>query len=177
MPETLEAIEERIGADRIGQRVQELGQSLSADYSGRPLTLLPVLNGAMVFAADLMRAIDGEVRLDSIRVQSYQGTRSSGTLNCHYFPQLELTGADVLIVDDILDTGRTLSRIAHLLWEHNPHSVRTCVLLDKPSRREVEFEADYVGFRIPDEFVVGYGLDYNESYRNLPHVGALRTDP
>jgi hypoxanthine phosphoribosyltransferase len=148
-------------AERIRARVHALGQAISRDLAGRDVVLLALLKGSVVFVADLLRAIDIPVRLDFAWVSSYgDGTESSGEIQIRVFPDGELAGRTVLIVDDILDTGRTLSRVV-------------CVLLDKAARRKVPVEAHYVGFPVEDVFVVGYGLDHADRYRNLPYIGVL----
>ena len=162
-----------IGRNRLKARVAEMGAEISAEYANRHLTVIAVSNGAILFVADLVRQIDLPMQLDSITAYSYSGTESIGEVRLFSNLKLDIAGRDVLLVDDILDTGRTLSRIVEFLNSLKPADVKTCVLLDKPSRRVVEIEADYVGFEVPDVFVVGYGLDYNEYYRNLPYVATL----
>ena len=139
------------------------------------LVLLCVLKGSVVFMADLMKAVNIPVDIEFMKVSSYgAGTTSSGNIKIHLDLQREdLDNCNILIVEDIIDSGRTLSRLSEYLNFKGARSVRTCTLLDKPERREVDFQADYVGFTIPDEFVIGYGLDYNEAYRELPFVGVL----
>jgi len=161
--------------EAIRDRVAELGATIASDYEGRHPCIVALLNGALIFTADLVRHLPLSTTIEFIKVASYEGTESTGEPRCLYFPETSLAGRDVLIVDDILDTGHTLSHIKGLLLARNPESVRTCVFLDKPSRRVTDFEADYVGFEIEDAFVVGYGMDYNEQYRNLPYVAIIRT--
>jgi hypoxanthine phosphoribosyltransferase len=162
-------------AERIRARVHALGQAISRDLSGRDVVLLALLKGSVVFVADLLRAIDIPVRLDFAWVSSYgDGTESSGEIQIRVFPDGELAGRTVLIVDDILDTGRTLSRVVERIHSGlRPADVRVCVLLDKAARRKVPVEAHYVGFPVEDVFVVGYGLDHADRYRNLPYIGVL----
>lgn len=158
---------------QIESRVRFLAKKISEDFSGKEISFLFISNGAIIFTADIIRRITGKVRLDSIRASSYIGTNSSGKVKITSPPQISLEGANVIIVDDIIDTGRTISRVITYVRKKKPATIRTCALLDKPSRRVVPFIADYVGFTIDDVFVVGYGLDYNELYRNLPYVGYI----
>ncbi len=162
----------------IQDKVAELGRRISADYAGRELTLVSVLKGSLPFMADLMRAISIPVRIDLMEVSSYGGTatESSGLVRILKDLSSSIDGADVLIVEDIIDTGLTLNYLVRYLRGKNPASLRICTLLDKPARRLVEIPVDYVGFTIPDQFVVGYGLDYGEVYRNLRFVGVLRPE-
>ena len=160
----------------ILSRLDELGAQITRDYDGRDLTVIAVLNGSILFVADLMRRIQLPLRLGCIRVSSYHGgTESSGTVTFDQNSLPDCEGRHVLILDDILDTGRTLHAIRHRLRaETSALSVRICVLLRKAKVRSEELDADYVGFDIGDEFVVGYGLDYREQYRNLPFIGVLK---
>lgn len=159
----------------IKRRLKKLGAEIMALYGEEEITAISVINGAILFTADLLRHIDNPIRLDCIRVSSYRNdTRSMGKPQILGNLSLDLANRHVLLIDDILDTGKTLSVIAAMIQKLNPASVRTCVLLDKRGRREVEFEADFVGFQIPDKFVVGYGLDFAERYRNLPCIGVLK---
>ena len=162
----------------IQAKVAELGARISADYAGRELTLVSVLKGSLPFMADLMRAIGVPVRIDLMEVSSYGGaaTESSGLVRILKDLSASIDGQDVLIVEDIIDTGLTLNYLLRYLRGKNPRSLRICTLLDKPARRLVEIPVDYVGFTIPDRFVVGYGLDYGEVYRNLRFVGVLRPE-
>jgi hypoxanthine phosphoribosyltransferase len=162
---------------QIRRRVKSLAAEIKAVYGDREFTIISLINGAVMFTADLMREIDNPVRLDCIRVSSYGGkTKSIGTPQVIYNLTLDIKKRDVLVIDDILDTGKTLKLVTELVQELKPASCRTCVLLDKKARREVSLEADFVGFEIPDKFVVGYGLDFAERYRNLPGIGVLRPD-
>lgn len=165
-----------VSREEIAITVDKLGERISVDYCGRSLTVLTICNGAMIFAADLVRAIDLPMELDSILIASYAGTSSTGTFSLRSELKTVLTGKDVLVVDDILDTGRTLSHLRDLLSGQCPASLKFCVLCDKRERREVDFEADYVGMVIPDRFVVGYGMDHDEFYRNLPYLGLINTE-
>ncbi|MGH7945711.1 MAG: hypoxanthine phosphoribosyltransferase [Opitutaceae bacterium] len=162
---------------QIRQRIMTLAAELKAVYGDGEFTLISLINGALMFTADLMREIDNPVRLDCIRVSSYGlRTKSIGSPQVIYSLTLDIAQRDVLIIDDILDTGKTLKLVRDLVSELKPASVRTCVLLDKKARREVNMEADFVGFEIPDKFVVGYGLDFAERYRNLPAIGVLKPE-
>ena len=162
---------------QIKQRVKSLARELKAVYGDHEFTIISLINGAVMFTADLMREIDNPVRLDCIRVSSYgANTTSIGTPQVIYSLTLDIKGRHVLLIDDILDTGKTLRLVTQLIRELNPASLRTCVLLDKKERREVEIEADFVGFTIPNKFVVGYGLDFAERYRNLPCIGVLKPE-
>jgi hypoxanthine phosphoribosyltransferase len=164
--------------DEIRGKVAELGARIGADYTGRQLTLVSVLKGSLPFMADLMREIPIPVRIDLMEVSSYGGasTESSGLVRILKDLSASIEGADVLIVEDIIDTGLTLNYLVRYLRGKNPASLRICTLLDKPARRLVEIPVDYIGFTIPDRFVVGYGLDYGELYRNLRFVGVLRPE-
>jgi hypoxanthine phosphoribosyltransferase len=162
----------------IAEKVAELGARISADYAGRPLTLVSVLKGSLPFMADLMRAIELPLRIDLMEVSSYGGsnTESSGLVRILKDLSASIEGEDVLIVEDIIDTGLTLNYLIRYLRGKNPRSLRICTLLNKPARRLVEIPVDYIGFEIPDQFVVGYGLDYGEVYRNLRFVGVLKPE-
>jgi hypoxanthine phosphoribosyltransferase len=164
--------------DAIQAKIRELGRQISADYADRPLTLVSVLKGSLPFMADLMRSITIPVRIDLMEVSSYggSGTESSGLVRILKDLSASIEGEDVLIVEDIIDTGLTLNYLLRYLRGKNPRSLRICALLDKPARRLVDIAVDYIGFTIPDQFVVGYGLDYGEFYRNLRFVGVLRPE-
>ena len=159
-------------------RLDELAAQITEDYRAKELTVVAVLNGSLIFMADLLRRVPLPLRLDCLSVSSYHGgTESSGVVTFDQLSLPDIDGRHVLILDDILDSGRTLHAIsAKLRAETKPLSVRSCVLLAKKKERAVEAAADYVGFEIGDEFVVGYGLDYEERYRNLPFVGVLRLE-
>src|SRR6476659_4165930 len=164
--------------EQISTRVAELGRRISADYAGRTLTLVSVLKGSLPFMADLMRAIELPLRIDLMEVSSYGGstTESSGLVRILKDLSASIEGEDVLIVEDIIDTGLTLNYLVRYLRGKNPRSLKICTLLDKPARRLVYIPVDYFGFTIPDQFVVGYGLDYGELYRNLRFVGVLKPE-
>jgi hypoxanthine phosphoribosyltransferase len=162
--------------EEIAQRVKQLAGQITTEYKDKPLTVICLSNGAIVFAADLIRQIPIPLQLDSISVSSYEGTRSTGNVKIDKNIKLCVKNRHVLIVDDILDTGRTLAKVQEEVLKEGPLSVKLCVLLDKPARRALSLEADFSGFKIDDHFVVGYGLDYNEAYRNLPSIGILKEE-
>ncbi|MCC6820704.1 MAG: hypoxanthine phosphoribosyltransferase [Verrucomicrobia subdivision 3 bacterium] len=159
---------------QIARRVRTLARVIERDFRGREVVVISLLNGTVLFLADLIRHLSLPLRLDFIGVSSYGAGTESGELVFTKELRLDVRGRDVLLVDDILDTGKTLSRVIPKLRALNPRRIKVCVLLDKPSRRVEKVAADYVGFEIPDVFVVGYGLDYAEKYRNLPFVGVLK---
>jgi len=165
-----------ITEEQIRAKVRELGALISADYAETSVTLVSVLKGSLPFMADLMRSIAIPVQIDLMEVSSYGGatTETSGLVRILKDLSSSISGRDVLIVEDIIDTGLTLNYLLRYLREKGPASLRICCLLDKPARRLTEIDIEYVGFTIPDRFVVGYGLDYGERYRNLPYVGVLR---
>ena len=164
-----------LDADTISARVVELGAQLAADYAGREPVLVSVLKGSIVFLADLIRATDLPLSVDLMEVSSYgSGTESSGQVRILKDLSKSIDGREVVVVEDIIDTGLTLNYLLRYLGEREPASIRVCCLLDKPARRLAEIEIDYRGFTIPDRFVIGYGLDYGERYRNLPYIGVLR---
>jgi hypoxanthine phosphoribosyltransferase len=162
-----------ISQQTLARRVRSLAREIEADFAGRDLVIVALLNGTVVFLADLLRRLSMPLRLDFIGVSSYGVGTESAELVFTKELRLDVADRDVLVVDDILDTGRTLSRVTSKLSKLKPRQIKICVLLDKPSRRVEEVAADYVGFTIPNHFVVGYGLDYAERYRNLPFVGIL----
>ena len=161
--------------EELRRRVKELGAQITADYAGRRPILASVLRGSYIFMADLTRAIDLDVTVDFMAVSSYgAGTVSSGQVEIKKDLSDTIEGRDLIIVEDILDSGNTLYYLMDVLRARRPASIRICALMDKPERRTKPISADYVGFTIPDAFIVGYGLDYDERYRNLPYVGVLR---
>jgi hypoxanthine phosphoribosyltransferase len=163
-----------LSADDIARAVSELGRRISDDYRGRPLTILGVLTGSLMLVADLMRRIEAPHQLGLLQASSYRGNATTPgelRINTDHLPSL--AGRDVLLIDDILDTGRTLSALVARVSSLGPCRVRTAVLLWKKSRTVVDLRPDYVGFEIPDEFVVGYGLDHNGEYRHLPYIGVI----
>jgi hypoxanthine phosphoribosyltransferase len=160
----------------LARRARSLGSEIERDFQGREMVVVSLLNGTVMFLGDLIRHLSLPLRLDFIGVSSYGAGTESGDLVFTKELRLDVRGRDVLLVDDILDTGKTLSRVLPKLRALKPRRIRVCVLLDKPSRRVEPVRADHVGFEIPDVFVVGYGLDYAEKYRNLPFVGVLRPE-
>ncbi|MCI0414339.1 hypoxanthine phosphoribosyltransferase [bacterium] len=160
--------------EQIQHRVRELADKINSDYEGVTVDILCILKGSLVFAADLIRRLTVPLRIQFMQVQSYTGgTHSSGTVYLHFSSDFELKHCDVLLLEDILDTGVTLEFLQEHLKQMDLKSLKTCVLLDKPARRKVNIRPDYVGFEIEDHFVVGYGLDYKEFGRNLPYIGIL----
>jgi hypoxanthine phosphoribosyltransferase len=163
--------------EQIRTKVKELGDQISRDFSGRNLFVICVLKGAFIFMADLVKAIDIPLELDFMAVSSYgQSTKSSGVVKIIKDLDVPVEGRNVLIVEDIIDSGLTLSYLIDVLERRNALSVNVVALFDKPARRTVDLEPDYKGFTIPDAFVVGYGLDYAEKYRNLPYIGVLKEE-
>jgi hypoxanthine phosphoribosyltransferase len=166
-----------LSEEQIQHRLDELAGEIQRDYANKDLTLVPVLTGSVMFVADLLRRLPMQLRVDYIGVSSYHGeTRSTGELIVTKALRLDVRGRDVLVVDDILDTGLTLVKIRDMIRKLQPRSLKFGVLLEKDVPHEAGFKADYVGFHIPNKFVVGYGLDYRERYRNLPYVGTLKAE-
>lgn len=166
-----------ISEEQLKAKVAELGEAITKDYDGKQLLLVGILKGSMVFMSDLMRAIKTNCKIDFMSVSSYgSGTKTSGQVRIILDLNKPIKDYDLLIVEDILDSGVTLSYIKQLLAPREPRSIKICTLLDKPDRRVADIKADYYGFTIPDAFVVGYGLDYDEDYRNLPYVGVLKEE-
>lgn len=172
-----EKISVLISEQDVDQRIQEMGEQISRDYEGRQIHLVCVLKGGTFFMCELAKRISVPVSLDFMSVSSYGSeTKSSGVVKIVKDLDEPLTGKDVLVVEDIVDSGRTLSYLMEMLMDRNPASLRLCTLLDKPDRRVRDVKVDYTGFQIPDEFVVGYGLDYDQKYRNLPYIGIVELD-
>ena len=166
-----------ISEQELADKVNELGAQISKDYEGKNLMMVSVLKGSVVFMADLMRAITINASIDFMSVSSYgSGTKTSGVVRIIKDLEDDLTGRDILIVEDILDSGMTLSYLSKHIMSKGASSIKIATLLDKPERRKVDVYPDYKGFVVPDEFVVGYGLDYDEKYRNLPYVGVLKPE-
>ena len=166
-----------IGPDELQARVGELGAEISADYIGRDLLLVGVLKGAVFFMADLMRTISVSCEIDFMAISSYgASTDSSGVVRILKDLDINIEGRDVLVVEDIIDSGLTLSYLIRNLEAREPASLEICALLTKPERREIDVPVKYIGFEIPNRFVIGYGLDFAERYRNLPYVGVLRPE-
>ena len=161
--------------EQLKNRVREIAQQITADYQGKEIMLISVLRGSFVFMADLCRAIDLPCTVDFMAVSSYgKGTKSSGQVQITKDLSEDISDRHIIVVEDILDSGNTLSYLLKLLQARHPASIRLCTLLDKPERRTKPVEVHYSGFTIPDAFVVGYGLDYAEKYRNLPYIGILK---
>lgn len=166
-----------LSPDELAAKVKELGEAISRDYAGQDLLLIGVLKGAVMFLSDLLRSVTIPVAVDFMAVSSYgAATKSSGIVRILKDLDESIEGRHVLVVEDIVDTGLTLHYMLENLASRRPASLKVCALLDKPDRRQVEVALDYVGFHIPDKFVIGYGLDYAEKYRNLPYIGVLRPD-
>ncbi|HCC02340.1 MAG TPA: hypoxanthine phosphoribosyltransferase [Ruminococcaceae bacterium] len=162
---------------QLAEIVERIGNQISEDYLGKNLLLVSVLKGSVVFMADLMRAIKVPCEVDFMSVSSYgNGTKTSGIVKITKDLDINLEGYDLLVVEDILDSGMTLHYILEMMQARNPRSIRLCTLFDKPERRTVDVQADYVGAEVPDAFIVGYGLDYAQKYRNLPFVGVLKPE-
>lgn len=163
--------------EQIQNRIKVMAKQISEDYKDKNLLMVGVLKGSVVFMTDLMRALDINCKIDFMAVSSYgKGTKSSGNLNILMDLRKDVMGYDVLIAEDILDSGRTLSKVKELILSRKPASLKIATFLDKPSRHEVDINIDYIGFEVPDEFVVGYGLDFDEDYRNLPYIGILKPE-
>ncbi len=172
-----ERIEVLLSEEEVDRRIQEIGDQISRDYAGRQVHLVCVLKGGSFFMCELAKRITVPVSIDFMSVSSYgKDTKSSGVVRIVKDLDESLTDRHVLVVEDIVDSGRTLSYLLEMLKDRGPEDVRLCTLLDKPSRRVVDVKVDYTGFEIPDEFVVGYGLDYDQKYRNLPYVGIVKFD-
>lgn len=167
-------IETLISEEKLAARVAELGKQIEKDYQGKDLICVGLLKGSVVFMTDLIKTINLDLKIDFMKVSSYgNGTDSTGIVKILKDVDEEVTGKDVLLIEDIVDTGLTLANVKEFMWKKKPNSIKICTLLDKPSRRKADVKAEYVGFEIPDAFVIGYGLDYAEHYRNLPFVGVL----
>ena len=163
-----------ITRDQIAKRVKEMGAEITRDFEGKDLTVICILKGAVVFFVDLVREIDLPMTMDFMAISSYgSATKSSGVVRILKDLDKPINGKDVLIVEDIIDSGNTLSKVREILSLREPKSLAICTLLDKPDRREVQVPVEFVGFSIPDEFVVGYGIDYAQRYRHLPYVGKV----
>lgn len=163
-----------ISEESIRNRIRELGQQISRDYAGRRLMLVGILKGSVLFMSDLMRQLTVDCSVDFICLSSYSGKESTGVVRLLLDLRDSAEGRDILLIEDIIDTGLTLSYLVQNLKTRNPKSLEICSFLDKPECRKVQVRAKYVGFQIPNEFVIGYGLDFNERYRNLPYVGVLK---
>lgn len=169
-----ETIRVMISEEDVDQRIEEIGQKISEDYAGESVHLICILKGSVFFTCELAKRITVPVTLDFMSVSSYgDGTKSSGIVKIAKDLDESMEGKNVIIIEDIIDSGRTLSYLMDVLQKRQPKSMKLCTLLDKPDRRIVDVKVDYVGFEIPDEFVVGYGLDYAQKYRNLPYIGVV----
>lgn len=172
-----ERIEVLLTEEKVDERIREIGEQISKDFAGKQVHLVCVLKGGSFFMCELAKRITVPVSLDFMSVSSYGGdTKSSGVVRIVKDLDESLTGKNVVVVEDIVDSGRTLSYLLDMLRDRGPEEVRLCTLLDKPDRRVVDVKVDYTGFQIPDEFVVGYGLDYDQKYRNLPYIGVVKFD-
>ena len=171
MAETIKVL---VSEEEVEKRIRDLGEKISKDYEGKQVHLICVLKGGVFFMCELAKRITVPVSMDFMSVSSYgDGTTSSGVVKIAKDLDESLEGKDVLVVEDIIDSGRTLSYLLEILKKRNPNSMKLCTLLDKPERRVMDVNVDYVGFNIPDEFVVGYGLDYAQKYINLPYIGVV----
>ncbi len=172
-----EHIEMLINEEQVNEKIREIGKKISEDYAGKRVHLVCVLKGGSFFMCELAKRISIPVSLDFMSVSSYGGeTQSSGVVKIVKDLDEPLEGKDVIVIEDIVDSGRTLSYLLELLQQRGPKSLALCTLLDKPDRRVVDVAVDYTGFQIPDKFVVGYGLDYDQQYRNLPYIGVVEFD-
>jgi len=163
-----------IDEKKLQERIYEMAKQIEEEYKGKEITFICILKGSVFFTMDLAKKIDGDVRLEFIRVSSYgEGTESTGEIKMKLDLKDSIQGKDVIVIEDIIDTGRTLSYLIEYLKMKKPNSVKLCSLLDKPARRTIDVKVDYTGFEIPDKFVIGYGLDWDEKYRNLPYIGYI----
>ena len=174
MAETISIL---LSEEEVDERIQKMGEMISKDYEGKQIHLICVLKGGVFFMCELAKRISVPVSMDFMAISSYgSDTKSSGVIKIVKDLDESITGKDVLVVEDIVDSGRTLSYLLDMLKDRKPNSLRLCTLLDKPERRVVDVNVDYTGFQIPDEFVVGYGLDYAQKYRNLPYIGVVHLE-
>lgn len=162
-------------ADVIQKRVEELGRKISEDLKREPVVLVSVLKGAFIFTADLVRSIQAPLSIEFIGVSSYQGTESTGNVRITHDLSVDIRGKNIILIEDIIDTGRTLDYLVRMLKQRNPKSVRLCTLLDKPEAREIEVTVDYYGFKIANQFVIGYGLDLDQRWRELPYIAQVES--
>lgn len=162
--------------EQIHEKVTELAAAISRDYEGKEILAIGIMKGALVFFADIIRALKLPVTVDLIIASSYYKTASSGKISIHYEPREPIEGKNVLLIDDIIDTGVSLNHIREKILSQNPESLKICVLLDKKERRITDVPVDYTGFQIPNEYVVGYGLDYENRYRNLPYIAVFKKE-
>ena len=172
-----ERISVLLSEEAVDKRINEIGEQISKDYEGKTIHMICVLKGGVFFMTELAKRISVPVSMDFMAISSYGAdTKSSGVIKIVKDLDESITGKDVLVVEDIVDSGRTLSYLLMMLKERKPNSLKLCTLLDKPDRRVIDVDVDYTGFQIPDEFVVGYGLDYAQKYRNLPYIGVVHLD-
>ena len=171
--ENIGKIKTLISKEELQKRVEEMAKQISKDYEGKEITFICILKGSVFFTVDLAKNIPSNVKLEFIRVSSYHGTESTGKIELKLDLKEDIEGKDIIIIEDIVDTGRTLSYLKEHLKTKKPKSLKICTLLDKKERRVCEIEPEYVGFNIPDKFVLGYGLDVDELYRNLPYIGYI----
>jgi len=173
----LDEIEVIISEEQISTRVSEIAAEISRDFAGKEIMLVGILKGAVIFMADIARKLTVPVTMDFMAVSSYgSATKSSGAVQIIKDLEVSIEGKNLVVVEDIVDSGLTLKYLLENLWARGPACVKTCVLLDKPEARQIEVPIDYKGFEVPNKFAVGYGLDYDQKYRNLPFVGALKTE-
>lgn len=171
-----EKIEILINEEQLDKRISEIAEQINKEFVNEDITLICVLKGGIMFMTDIAKKLKQKVEFEFIDVSSYSGTVSSGKLTINKDLETSIEGKNVILLEDIVDTGRTLSYLIEYLKEKKPATLKLCTLLDKPSRRIVDVNADYIGFTIPDAFIVGYGLDYDQKYRNLPYIGILHLD-
>lgn len=169
----MEKIEVLISQEDLQKRIKELAKQIDTDYIGRELVLIGILKGSVIFMSELAKNIESNISIDFMEVSSYEGTESTGKVKINKDVRNLIEGKDVIIVEDIIDTGRTLSSLIEYLKQKKPNSIKIATMLSKPSRRIIEVKVDYIAFEIEDIFVIGYGLDYNEKYRNLPYIGYI----
>ena len=170
-------IEVMLPEEKVDARIREIGEQISREYAGKSVHLICILKGSVYFTCELAKRITVPVTMDFMQCSSYGGdTKSSGIVRIAKDLDENIEGKDVIIIEDIIDSGRTLSHLKKLLSQRNPASLKICTLLDKPERRVVDVDVEYVGFQIEDKFVVGYGLDYDQQYRNLPYIGVVEFD-
>jgi hypoxanthine phosphoribosyltransferase len=162
-----------INKAKLEKRIEEIARQIEKDYEGKEVVFIGILKGSVMFMADLAKSVKNSVILDFMDVSSYEGTESTGKITINKDIRDSIEGKDVIIIEDIIDTGRTLTYIVEYLKQKNPNSIKIATMLSKPSRRIMELDVDYIGFSIDDKFVIGYGLDYNEKYRNLPYIGYI----
>lgn len=162
-----------INKSKLEKRIEELGKQIEKDYEGKEIVFIGILKGSVMFMSELAKNVKSNVVLDFMDVSSYEGTESTGKIKINKDIRDSIEGKDVIIVEDIIDTGRTLTYVLEYLKQKNPNSIKIATMLSKPSRRVMELNVDYIGFAIEDKFIVGYGLDYNEKYRNLPYIGYI----